>query len=45
MPLQQTTFENIVTKGKIAQNVQFLPFATMFPTFFTNYTIIYKDFQ
>ena len=33
-PLQQTTFENIVTKEEIALNKQFLLFPTMFSTLF-----------
>ena len=36
MPLQQTTFENIVTKGEIAQNEQIL----ILPQCFQFYSII-----
>ena len=39
--LQETTFENIVTKWEIAQNEQFLLLKTMFSTSFSNYTFIY----
>ena len=36
MPLQQTSFENTVTKGEIAQNEQFL----LWPKYFQLYLII-----
>ena len=36
--MMQNTFENIVAKGEIAQNEQFLLIATMILTVFNNYT-------
>ena len=45
-PLLQATFENIVTKGEIVQNEQFLllpVFSTLFKYFTKYYTIIYRD--
>ena len=36
--LQQTTFENILTKEEIAQNEQFLLLPQCFHHFFSNYT-------
>ena len=39
-----TTFENIVMKGNIARDEQFLTPATMFSTVFNNYkTFVYRD--
>ena len=43
--LQQTTFENIVTKGETAQNGRFVLFASMFSTYFSNNIYNYRDFQ
>ena len=43
-PLQQTTFENIVTKEEIAQNEQFLLLPQCFQFCFSKYTLIYRDF-
>ena len=43
--LQQTSFENIVTKEEIACFEQLFSFLTMFKLFFSNYTFIYRDFQ
>ena len=42
---RQTSFENIVTKGEIAQNKQFLLFATMFSTLSSNFTFIYTCYR
>ena len=43
-PLQQTTFEDILTKGEVAQYEQFLLLPQCFHLFLCKYTLIYKDF-
>ena len=42
--LQQTTFENIVTKGEMTQNKQNKHLSQLISTFFSNYTYNYRNF-
>ena len=44
MPLQQTTFKNIVTKGEFALNEQFLLLSQCFQIYSIIYTFTYRDF-
>ena len=43
MPLQQTTLVNLVAKGEIAHNEQFLDLPQCFQTLFNYQTFIYRD--
>ena len=43
--LQQTTFENIVTKAEIAQNKQFFLLTKCFQLFFSIYIFVFRDFH
>ena len=45
MCLQEKIFENIVGKGEIAHNEQFLLFPTVFPTHWDGLSAIFIEFE